>query len=34
MIDVAMPGESRISQKIIEKLTKVYVALKIEVSRL
>ena len=33
MIDVAIPRESRISQKIVEKLTK-YVDLKIEVSRL
>ena len=33
MIDVAIPGESRISQKTVEKLTK-YVDLKIEVSRL
>ena len=33
MVDVAIPGESRISQKTVEKLTK-YVDLKIEVSRL
>ena len=33
MIDVAIPGESHISQKTIEKLTK-YVDLKIEISRL
>ena len=33
LIDVAIPGESRIAQKGIEKLTK-YVDLKIEVSRL
>jgi len=33
LIDVAIPGESRISQKTVEKHTK-YVDLKIEVSRL
>ena len=33
MDDVVIPGESRISQKTVEKLTK-YVDLKIEVSRL